>query len=312
MAVYTPRKVSPGSPQKKGGWRRIAEIANILLKRKTKTVQYRAQAVVSGAQRKWKLKRLSKSTLVLILLCCITLTGGWLAYQIFIRSNVFRLTDIRIFGTMVATEKQILEISGLQRGVSLLRFNEKATAAKIDAHPWIEHVEIKKHWPSAIDITVYEHQPLALINFEIDKEKKLRYLSNQGRVFAEVEQGLDLDYPVLTGAHVHQDIEANALVKGSLADQANTFLLLAAKGNAVLPIQAISEVHLDQKEGLVIYLVDRPFPIYFGKERLQTKYYRLVKVLEQLYSRKLVDAVKEIRMDYSDDKVLVIGAEIDG
>lgn len=312
MAVYTPRQVPQRSPRRKGGRRRIADMLNIVLRRKTKTVQYKAQAAVSGAQRRWKLKRLSKSTLMLILLGCIVLTAGWLAYQVFIRSNVFRLTDIRVFGTRVATERQILEISGLQRGVSLLRFDEKATAAKIDSHPWVDHVEIKKQWPSAIDITVYEHQPLALVNLENDKEKKLRYLSSQGHVFAEVEQGLDLDYPVITGMQLHRDVETNVLVKGSLAESANFLLVLAAKGNAVLPIQAISEVHLDQKEGLVIYLVDRPFPIYFGKDKLQTKYYRLVKVLEQLYSRKQVDAVKEIRMDYSDDKVLVIGAEIDG
>ena len=84
------------------------------------------------------------------------------------------------------------------------------------------------------------------------------------------------------------------------------------EGNAILPIQAVSEVHIDPREGLVIYLVDRPFPVYLGKDRLQTKYFRLVKVLEQLYAKKQVDAVKEIRMDYSNDKVLVTGAEIDG
>lgn len=312
MAVYNPRQVPQGSSRKKGGRRRLPDILNLLFRRKTKTIQYKAHAAVSGAQRKWKLKRLSKSTLMLLVIGSITLTAGWLAYQVFIRSNVFRLTDIRVFGTRVATERQILEISGLQRGMSLLRFDEKAIAAKVNTHPWVDHVEIKKQWPSAIDITVFEHQPLALVNLEKDKEKKLRYLSSQGRIFAEVEQGLDLDYPVITGMQEHKDVEANTLVKGSLADNANMFLLLAAKGNAVLPVQAISEVHLDQKEGLVIYLVDRPFPIYFGKDRLHTKYYRLVKVLEQLYSRKQVDAVKEIRMDYSDDKVLVIGAEIDG
>lgn len=89
-------------------------------------------------------------------------------------------------------------------------------------------------------------------------------------------------------------------------------LLLAAKGNAILPIQSVSEVHIDQQQGLIVYLIDQPFPVYFGKDRLQTKYFRLVKVLEQLYAKKQVDAVKEIRMDYSDDKILVTGAKIDG
>ncbi len=117
---------------------------------------------------------------------------------------------------------------------------------------------------------------------------------------------------MITGLQAHKDIDADNIVKGSLAEAAVTILALAAKGNAVLPIQAISEIHLDPKQGLILYLVDRPFPIYYGRDRLQTKYYRLIKVIEQLYSRKQVDAVKEIRMDYLDDKVLVIGAKIDG
>jgi cell division protein FtsQ len=52
-------------------------------------------------------------------------------------------------------------------------------------------------------------------------------------------------------------------------------------------------VHVDQQRGLVLYLVDRPFPVYFGTGRLQTKYYRLVRVLEQLYAKKQVDALKK-------------------
>ena len=71
-------------------------------------------------------------------------------------------------------------------------------------------------------------------------------------------------------------------------------------------------MHLDAKEGLIIYLADRTFPIYFGRDRLQTKFYRLIRVLDQLYSRKQVDTVKEIRMDYADDKVLVVGSQTDG
>ena len=100
--------------------------------------------------------------------------------------------------------------------------------------------------------------------------------------------------------------------KGAWRKAACSLLLLAAKGNAILPIQAVSEVHIDQKLGLILYLVDRPFPVYFGTDRLQTKYFRLLKVLEQLYAKKQVDAVKEIRMDYLDDKVLVTGVQIDG
>jgi hypothetical protein len=235
------------------------------------------------------------------------LTGRWL-----LQSDVFRLSDIRITGEQVTTERQILDLAGLQQGGSLLHFDAGAARARIEAHPWVERVEITTQWPSAVEIAVVEYQPFALVNVETGNKGHLYYLSRSGRLVAEMVEGQALDFPVITGVNSDRDIEAGAFVKGSPAELAVHLLQVAAKGNTVLPIQAVSEIHADRERGLILYLVDRPFPIYFGADRVQTKYYRLVRVLEQLYAKKLVDAVKEIRMDYLDDKVLVTGAQIDG
>ena len=312
MAVYTPRKQAPRTRSKGRGRRTLGEVLGVLFKRKKKVVQFKAQAVVSGAQRAWKLKRFSRSTLLMLAFCGCLLAALWLGYQALMHAGLFRLTDIRILGAHVATERQILDLSGLQQGTSLLRFRPKEVVKAIAAHPWVEHAEAKLLWPSGISITVYEQQPLALVNLEADKGSRLRYLNREGAIFADIGQDQDIDFPVITGLLPKRDYEAGHLVKGSLGDTAHAFLLLAAKGNAILPVQAVSEVHLDEQQGLVIYLVDRPFPIRFGRDRMQTKYFRLVRVLEQLYAKKLIDAVKEINMDYADDKVLVVGAQIDG
>jgi hypothetical protein len=312
MAIYTPRQI-PSRSRKKGGWSsRLGEFLKTLVRRKAKVTPYRAQSIVSGAQRAWKLKRFSTITMTLTVICCGLLTIFWLTSRLMIRSDIFRLTDIRVSGTHAITDRQILDLAGLQQGGSLLHFDSKAAEARIATNPWVEHVDIKTQWPSTVVVNVQEHQPFALVNVETTKEKRLRYLNHAGRLFAEVGQGQELDFPVITGVFLQKDIVSDHFIKGSFADAAYGVLLLAARGNAILPIQAVSEVHIDPREGLVIYLVDRPFPVYLGKDRLQTKYFRLVKVLEQLYAKKQVDAVKEIRMDYSNDKVLVTGAEIDG
>jgi hypothetical protein len=268
--------------------------------------------MVSGNQRSWPWKRLVRNILVVLICGGVMVTVGWMATRLLLRSNIFRLSDIRIAGVHVTTERQILDLAGLQQGGSLLRFDAKAAEARIATHPWVERAEIKTQWPSAVDITVIEHQPFALVNVEADKDRRLRYLSRSGRLFAEAGQGEDLDFPVITGVVASKDVATDGFAKGSMAEAACHLLQVAAKGNAILPIQAISEVHIDPQRGIILYLLDRPFPVYFGTDRLQTKYYRLVKVLEQLYAKKQVDAVKEIRMDYLDDKVLVTGAQIDG
>ncbi|MBM9536025.1 cell division protein FtsQ/DivIB [Desulfobulbus alkaliphilus] len=273
---------------------------------------FQTQAVVNGAQRALKWKRLVVATLVMVAVVCLLAAGTWMSRHWLIKSPVFRLTEIRITGVGMITERTILDLAQLRQGVSLFQFDVRAAETRIATHPWIEHVSVKRQWPSTVTITVAEQKPFALVNIEEGQEKRLHYLNRGGRVFARVGQGQELDYPVITGVLRHQDIETDALVHGSLADSAFRLLLLAARGNAVLPVQMVSEVHLDPEQGLIMYLVDQPFPVYLGWDRLQTKYYRLVKILEHLYARKQIDAVKEIRMDYTDDKVLVTGAEVGG
>ncbi|MDH5298583.1 MAG: cell division protein FtsQ/DivIB, partial [Desulfobulbaceae bacterium] len=75
--------------------------------------------------------------------------------------------------------------------------------------------------------------------------------------------------------------------------------------NAILPKQNISELRVDARGGLILFLADRPFPVHLGRERLRTKYYQLTRVLHWLYAHKRFDATASIRMDYQPDKVLV-------
>lgn len=313
MAIYTPRQ-APSSSRKRGNKPgRFGRLIEALFRRKQTAPKSKpAQVVVTGAQGTRKWQRIFRNALLVCLLVCAVGLLLWGAKQLLFRSNIFHLTDIRITGNRVTTQRQILDLAGLRQGRSLLRFDVKTAQAQIEAHPWVERAEITTQWPSAVEINISEFQPFALVHLEEGKERRLLYLNRSGRLFSEVGQGQELDFPVITGVRVQKDVDSDRLVKGSLAEAACSLLVLAAKGNAILPIQAVSEVHIDQQRGLILYLVDRPFPVYFGTDRLQTKYYRLVRVLEQLYAKKQVDAVKEIRMDYLDDKVLVTGVQIDG
>lgn len=314
MAIYTPRQSS--SRSRKGGAKKPGKTGGLLArlfrrnKRMPKSV--RPQTMVAGAQRLWQWKRLARSTVLVGVLLVVAGTVLWGATQLLFRSTIFRLTDIKVTGTRVATQRQILDLVGLQQGGSLLRFDAKAAVARIESHPWVERAEITTNWPSAVEIAIREHRPFALVNLEEAKGRRLYYIDRSGRLFAEAGQGQELDFPVITGVRPDKDMEGDRLAKGSLAEAACGLLGMADRGNAILPIQAVSEVHVDQGQGLILYLVDRPFPVYFGTDRFPLKYGRLVRVLEQLYAKKQVDAVKEIRMDYLDDKVLVTGVQIDG
>lgn len=311
MAAYTPKHIQPGKK-----WRSVVQsllgriIQRLTVRRAPRPVHPRA--VVVGAQRGARDRKYSKQ---LILPACMLCGIAGLAFGIFqllAASDIFRLNAMRVNGNHLISQQQVLELAGIEQGISLLHFDSDTAEQKIIHHPIVEHARVKKVWPSGIMVTVRERQPLALVNMEDEKGRRLFYIDIFGKVYSPVESGQDMDFPVITGQSGGIDIQQQLFVEGSLAASAFNLLKLAAQGNAILPVQAISEVHVDLEEGLIVYLVDQPFPIYFGKDRIRSKYYRLVKILERLYRKKQVEEIKEIRMDYTEKKVLVAKVEADG
>lgn len=253
----------------------------------------------------WQVKKLSRKILLWLLVLALLFCMALLVRAMLLRSDIFRLTSVTVQGNQVTTQEQILKKAGLNRGVNLLSLDVARIKASVMEEQWVEQVWIKRRWPSTVEIIIREHAPFALINLEHDNGRQLYYMNNKGVVFAPSTAERDLDYPVVTGAGLPADIAGKRFEKDSLGGMALEFLKLTAMGNQVLPTQAVSEINVDPEKGLIVYLVDQPFPIYMGREQITTRFYRLVKVLAKLYKDDMVKGVTGIRMDYADKKVLV-------
>ena len=124
-------------------------------------------------------------------------------------------------------------------------------------------------------------------------------------MFLPVEPGDDIDFPVITG---WSDIK-NTEIKEQALSEVLIFLRKLRVNNPHLPAQSVSEIHVNQSGEMVVYLVEYPFPIFFGNGNTKTKYARLVQVLKALYKKKrgkeLISRVEYIQMNYLNDKVLV-------
>lgn len=313
MVAYTPGGFSPRPTKKNKG--RVVRILDRFKKRLTRKRHHPTppgvQHSIAGIQRQAQIKWYSRGVVTLVFLGAVVGFLSWGGYALLMRSDVFRLTDIQVKGNRVSSLSQILKKGNIEQGVSLFAVDAKAAVRAISSLPWIERVTLTKRWPSAIEIKVREQRPLALVNIENASGSTLFYLNNKGALFAPLLLGQDFDYPVVTGVTLRAGELAKQLPQGTVAESALVLLKLAAKGNAILPIQSISEVHVDNRQGVVVYLVDQPFPIYFGTEKIYTKYYRLVKILERLYRKKKIEGIASIRMDYMENKVLVARAELD-
>jgi len=170
---------------------------------------------------------------------------------------------------------------------------------------WVDRVSVTRQWPDTVILKVTEYKPYALIARGDESGAGLYYLDRSGTTFIKTAYGMDLDFPVITGLEAESDPEDTAnLLKAPLA-----LLKLVGSNNPNLPIQSISEVHVDDEEGMILYLVEHPFPIFFGDNEIRQKYFRLRKVLEMLYKpRKTgmdIGRVAYIKMDYLQDKVIV-------
>jgi len=260
-------------------------------------------------QYSWQMKKVSQKIMLWLVLMVFIFCLAWLFYTMLLRSDIFRMTSVSVLGNKVTTQQQILGKAGLHRGRNLLTLDVSQIKSLILEEQWVETVKVNRHWPSTVEIVIHEYKPFALINLERDGAQHLYYINNKGVIFAPSSAEKDLDYPVVNGSGLADDLQGKRFQEDSLGSMALYFLKLTAKGNQILPIQAVSEINVDPELGLIVYLVDHPFPIYMGKDDIRLRFGRLVRVLAKLYKDDEVKGVAEIRMDYGDNKILVARVE---
>lgn len=218
--------------------------------------------------------------------------------------DLFFIKKIEIEGYAVTNPLQIKKIVGLDYTTSMFAVNSNELEEKLVDHAWIKSAHVKKVWPHDLHIKVQEHEAAALLAKGSADYEKLAYINNRGEEIAPVLPGDDLDFPVIT---IEKGFSGEK--KDVLFNDAVYFLRLVAGNNPNLPAQSVSEIHLNSSEGIVIRLVDFPFPIYFGEGEVREKYRRLRKVLAVLYKKRRdntdISQVSYIRMEYYNNKVLV-------
>jgi cell division protein FtsQ len=101
--------------------------------------------------------------LVLVTVVLLTAAAGWVA----LASPMFALRKVTIDGVPRATAQQVAARAGLgpalSAGRSLLRIDPSAVARRIEQLPPVAHVQVSRHWPHDIVITVIARRPVATV-----------------------------------------------------------------------------------------------------------------------------------------------------
>ena len=261
-------------------------------------------------QPEWNIQLIRKSFLLLMLVMLFVGAGRW-GFRTLERSGTFSVRRVTVQGNRMSNEAQIRTLADIKRGDQLFSVTPEEVAERIRQHPWVDRAEVERVWPDTLTIRVHEHRPLAMINIE-GKQQGLYYLDHHGIIFAPVESLQDIDYPVITGfvpTDENEEIPGLDLGEDAMTEDMREFLHVAARGNPILPLQSISEIHMNREKGIIVYLVEHPFPIYVGYGNVEKRYYQLVKLLERFYRKKRIEGIEEIRMDYHEGRILVARSE---
>jgi cell division septal protein FtsQ len=241
-------------------------------------------------------------TLIGLLLLLLT---GFMTKEIYRKlrhSDFFQITAMKIDGNRMASKEQITVLSKVDIHSNLLAINMDQIKSLLESHPWIAGAEITRDWPNRLLITVKEKKPVALLS----RETGLFYLDNKGHIIATAGPTQELDFPVVTGLESFPFYSTHSTQTPEILKDAMELLKLASRNNSILPEQNISEINITENGELLLYLLERPFPIYMGTDGdISTRYYRLAKVLKNLYKTKEFSKVSYIRFDYQKDAILV-------
>jgi len=265
------------------GWRR-----RWFLRRKKTRPRIVPLPPATGAERRTKGSKILGAGLVMAgLAVVIWFAGPHFVWNSLASLSYMQVSALRIHGARVVETKRIKELAGIvENRSSMLTVDEAAVAQRLRADPWVDQVTVSRDWlDMAVDITIRENEPMALVNRNGPNGPELWYADARGDGFLPMKLGQETDYPVISGLDFltdeHDKREALATIMGLLKKAARV-TKDARQKNLYLTTPTISEILVTPEKKLVLFLVDYPFPIFLGQDT-EKQFRYLADALEKLY-----------------------------
>jgi len=249
---------------------------------------YRQPAKRKNKQPSDFIHMLFKAAAALGVLCIIS-TGFVLVYDFITQCDYFKAKSMTITGNHSFSEKQILSLADLKKGVNIFSVNLSLIQKRLLAHPWIEEADISRELPSGIKIRIKEHQAVAVVDLG-----RRFLINNKGKIFKEVSAKDPGGLPVINGLR-YSDITITPKLRspGSgennlalhIKERSNPFdavmdvLRLGQRAESILPNKLIRKIMVDREIGVTIYGFNKIKEIKLGYENYADKYDLLKKVL---------------------------------
>jgi cell division protein FtsQ len=189
-----------------------------------------------------------------------------------VHSSLLSFKDIHFEGCRNVTPQELMKAVDLKVGTNIFALDLENLAQQLKTNPWVKDVTIKRAFPHRLKIKIDERIPVALAH-----NKRLFLVDDEGVLFKEVDAGDDIDMPIITGV---------SFPKPNRRSLKEVFVLLdTAEQTGALPRHMISEVHVDNPDGFIIYTLDEAMPIRITSQDYKRKLRLFARIKEDLHNR---------------------------
>lgn len=210
-------------------------------------------------------------------------------YKYLLTLSYFDIKEITIMGGDKVSTREIIRDSGINVGENLLSTDVNEVRNGVEKHPWIKKAEVRRLFPSELEISVLERVPVALIKFD-----DIYYIDGDGVVFERVASEDEISLPIITGVEMKEILEDDSSGSDGIF-KALSFMEIFKKNNFNY-IGEISEIRVDKINGLTLYTMNGAVKIDIGNGDFENRLYRLESIATNLKSG--LNGVEFVDLDY--------------
>ncbi len=205
----------------------------------------------------------------------------FVAHRVYVHllsDSYFRVREVEVEGSRKVPKETLRSLAVMEGMPNLFSVKLKEVVKRLESHPWIEQVRVRKVFPHKIVIQVEEKKPMAIIQLE-----ELYYIDTQGEIFTPVGDRDEYNYPYVTGL-TRRALEKNPEEAKRLIDKALELLRIVNQGKA-FPLGEISEIHMERTFGIHCFTKAEGVEVKMGWEDFEEKMRRLPLVWSDLRRR---------------------------
>jgi len=240
------------------------------------------------------LKKAIRISFRLLLLSLFFFIGHWV-YVHLLEDPFFRVREIKWEGCRKIKQEALLSLIKIEGMPNLFTIRLKDLAKRLENHPWIDQIQMRKVFPNQILIQVEERKPIAILHLE-----ELYYIDTTGVIFSPVGERDEYNYPFLTGLS-RQVLEKDPLEAKRFVMIALELLRITDQEKAP-PLEEISEIQMEKNFGIQCYSKVEGVVVRMGWEHFGEKLKRLSIVWKDLQRRGFTPTL----IDCSDMRRMVV------